>query len=132
MLESILMRLMPISLTLLLAIAGGVAAEELSPDGRPHFSGKEAATLKEALQHFEKGNEELEDYLEDDSIEGADLAHIHELTYTLENAIAKMQEELSALAATLEEVHLASEKGDVDIVLESGREYLSIADQFDD
>ncbi|WP_201245842.1 DUF6746 family protein [Halochromatium salexigens] len=126
------MRLMPISLTLLLAIAGGVAAEEMSPEGRPHFSGKEAATLKEALHHFEEGNEELEDYLEDGSIEGADLAHIHELTYTLENAIAKMQAELGALAATLEEVHLASEKSDIDIVLESGREYLSIADPFDD
>ena len=121
-----------IPLVLSLTMTGGLAADEISPDGRPHFSGKEADSLKEAYHYFEEGNEELEDYLKGETIEGSDLAHIHELTYTLENAIAKMQTALSNLATTLEEVHLASEKGDADIVLESGREYLSIADQFDD
>ena len=126
------MKRVPLSLALLLTVAGGVVADEMSPEGRPHFSGKEAATLEDAMHNFEEANEALEEYLEDDSIEGSDLAHIHELTYTLENAIAKIQEELDTLAITLEQVHLASEMGDADIVLESGRDYLSIADQFDD
>ncbi|MEA1048494.1 DUF6746 family protein [Lamprobacter modestohalophilus] len=126
------MKFTPITLALFLTVTVGVAADELSPDGRPHFSGKEADSVEEAFHHFEEGNEKLEKYLKDDSIEGADLAHIHELTYTLENAIAKMQAALVSLATSLEEVHLASERGDIDVVLESGREYLSIADQFDD
>ncbi len=122
------MRLMPISLALLLTVAGGVAAHEMPADGR-HFSGKEAATLEEAVRNLTEGNEQLAAYLEDGSVEAADLAYIHELTYTLENAIAKMQEDLVTLATTLEEVHLASERGEADVVLESGRAYLSIADQ---
>jgi hypothetical protein len=37
---------------------------------------------------------------------------VHELTYTLENAIARMQEELEQIAEKLEEVHVASEQQD--------------------
>ncbi|MBK5938784.1 hypothetical protein CCR96_05865 [Halochromatium roseum] len=113
-------------------MTGSVAADDLSPDGRPHFTGKQADSVEEAFRHFEEGNEKLKQYLNGDSIEGADLAHIHELTYTLENAIAKMQAALVSLTTSLEEVHLASERGDLDVVLESGREYLLMADQFDD
>ncbi len=126
------MRLMQLGLALLLVAAGGVVAGELSPETRPHFSGQEAATLKDAVHNFKQANEELEEYLEHDSFQRADIAHIHELTYTLENALAKMQAELGALATTLEEVHLASEKGDADVIFESGRAYLSVADQFAD
>lgn len=127
------MKQIPITLTLLLAMTGAVAANEMSSDGRPpHFEGKEVDTVKEAFHQFEEGNEKLEKYLEGDSIEAADLAHVHQLTYTLENALAKMKTALDTLATTLEEVHLASERGDADVVLESGRKYLSIADQFDD
>ncbi|MEA3639294.1 MAG: DUF6746 family protein [Lamprobacter sp.] len=126
------MRLIPITLALLLMATASIHAEELSVDGRPHFSGKTADSAKEALQHLREGNEALEDYLDDDGIAAADLAHIHELTYTLENALAKLQASLSRMAATLEEIHLASEKGDADIVLESGREYLSMADELTD
>ncbi len=126
------MKTILITLALFLTVTGGLAAEELSPDGRPHFEGKEVDSLEEAFHQFEEGNEKLEKYLEGDSIESADLAHIHKLTYSLENAISKMQDALGTLATTLEDVHLASERGDQDVVLESGREYLSIADQFDD
>ena len=126
------MRIFLITLAMLLVVTNGNAAEVLSPDGRPHFSGKGADSIKEAFQHLEEGNEKLETYLEGDSIANVDLAHIHELTYTLENALAKIQDSLNSMAATLEEVHLASEKGDADVVLQSGREYLSIADQFAD
>ncbi|WP_462320092.1 DUF6746 family protein [Halochromatium sp.] len=121
-----------ITLAIVLTLPGGVVADEMSPDGRPHFSGKEADSVEEAFHHFEEGNERLSKYLEGDTIEAADLAHIHELTYTLENALGKMQAALSSLAVTLEEVHLASEKGDQETVLKSGREYLWMADRFDD
>ncbi|MBK1707302.1 DUF6746 family protein [Halochromatium glycolicum] len=114
------------------SIAGSVAADEMSPKGRPHFEGKQAETFAEALTNFETANEQLEEYLEEDSLEPADLAHIHELTYTLENALEMIRSELSDLAITLEEVHLGSERGDTEIVLEAGRNYLSVTEQFDD
>lgn len=120
------------SLALLLALGGTVAAEEMSPKGRPHFEGKQAESFAEALQNFETANEQLEEYLDDGSPAPADLAHIHELTYTLENALKVIRSELSDLAITLEEVHLASERGDTEIVVEAGRKYLSVTEQFDD
>lgn len=126
------MKLFLITLALFLTVTGTLAADELSPEGRPHFSGKEADSVEEAFHQFDEGNEKLKKYFEGDTIEGADLAHIHELTYTLENALAEMRDALNTLATTLEQVHLASERGDGDVVIESGREYLSIAEQFDD
>lgn len=126
------MRIIQLSLVLLLAVAGGAAAEDMSPEGRPHFEGKQAETFAGALSNFETANERLEEYLEDDALEPADLAHIHELTYTLENALKTIRAELSDLAITLEEVHLASERGDTEIVLEAGRKYLSVTEQFAD
>lgn len=126
------MKIIQFSILLLLAVASSVAAEEMSPKGRPHFEGKQAENLAEALSNFEIANEQLEEYLEGGAPGKADLAHIHELTYTLENALKTIRAELSDLAITLEEVHLASERGDTEIVLEAGRKYLSVADQFAD
>jgi hypothetical protein len=40
------------------------------------------------------------------------MVKIHELTYTLENALGKLSEDLAKAAVDLEEVHLASEKLD--------------------
>jgi hypothetical protein len=126
------MRVIYPSLALLLAFGGAVTAEEMSPQGRPHFEGKRAETFAEALQNFETANGKLEEYLEDGAPEPADLAHIHELTYTLENALKVIRSELNELAITLEEVHLASERGDTEIVVEAGRNYLSVTEQFAD
>ena len=50
----------------------------------------------------------------------------HELTYTIENVLAKINAELSTLAETLEEVRIASEAADIDRVQIDGHEYLSI------
>jgi hypothetical protein len=126
------MRVTLLTLPLFLLLSASLSASERSPDGRPHFSGKEADSIKEAFQHLEEGNEKLESYLEGDSIAAADLAHVHELTYTLEKALGKIQGSVNRMVTTLEEVHLASEKGDADRVLEFGREYLSIGEEFAD
>ena len=48
---------------------------------------------------------------------------MHQLTYTLENALGKINQELAKLAETLEAVHVASETGDVGTVLARGREF---------
>jgi hypothetical protein len=51
------------------------------------------------------------------------MVKVHELTYTLENAIIQMQKDLVTIAANLEEVHLASERLDQKAIGEFGSKY---------
>jgi hypothetical protein len=121
-----------LSLALLFSASATVLAEDSVASGRPHFEGQQAESFAEALKIFEEANEKLEDYLDDEGdIAAADIAHVHELTYTIENALERIRSELSDLAVTLETLHLASEKGDTETVMEAGRNYLSVAEQLD-
>jgi len=91
-----------------------------------HFKGESAETLEEAVTHFKRYNQRLETLLKKDSMSADDVTKVHELTYTLENALAKINEELDKLAETLEEVHLASEKYDADAVQQHGKAYMEV------
>lgn len=105
-----------------LAVAGGAVAEE-RPD---HFKGHAAPDLATAVAHFSEYNNRLEKALAGD-LTGADIATIHELTYTLENALEKINNDLEELAETLEKVHVASETADRDVLKKAGPAYLSTA-----
>lgn len=85
-------------------------------------------TLPEAVKNFSEYNAKLEAILKDD-VTNAEMSEVHELTYTLENALGKINEELAKLSETLEKVHLASEKLDREGVTGHGREYLSVSRQ---
>jgi len=102
----------------------------LSSDRADHFQGKSAATLEEAVDNFSTHNKKLADILAKDELAATDMVEIHELTYTLENALEKIHEELEELAETLEEVHLASEKLDATVVKEKGDHYVETAAKF--
>jgi len=91
-----------------------------------HFKGESADTLEEAVTHFKRYNHRLETLLKKDSMSAEDVTKVHELTYTLETALAKINQELDKLALTLEEVHLASEKYDADAVHEHGEAYMEV------
>ncbi|SFR65950.1 hypothetical protein SAMN05216203_2290 [Marinobacter daqiaonensis] len=93
-----------------------------------HYEGKSANSLPEAVTNFSEYNEKLEKVLQGE-LTPEDLNEIHQLTYTLENAIARMEEELEHLAETLEEVHLASESANTGTVSEQGSAYLEKARQ---
>ena len=107
------------------ALSFGVAtmakAEEVE-----HFEGKNAESLEEAVTNFKLYNQRLESLLKKDSMSADDVTKVHELTYTLENALAKINDELGKLAVTLEEVHLASEKYDADAVRDHGDAYMEV------
>lgn len=90
-----------------------------------HFQGKEAESLVQAVSNFNKGNQRLEKLLSQDTLSAADLAAIHELTYTLENALAKINTDLDQLALTLEELHLGSEDNDSVRVKKEGDKYMA-------
>lgn len=95
-----------------------------------HFQGKPAETLEEAVAHLNEGNVQLRALLAGEITE-QDMADIHELSYTLENAVGRLQRELKALGVVLEDVHLASEALDKDTVAASGRDYLELIEQLE-
>lgn len=55
------------------------------------------------------------------------MAQIHELTYTLENALEKIDREMQTLTKTLEALHVASETADFGGTRSQGEAYLATA-----
>jgi len=108
--------------------AFGFATPALASDPKAyqHFEAKSSETLAEAVANFSEYNQKLEAVLAGD-LTDAKMHEVHELTYTLENALEKITEELAQLADTLEELHQASEKMDGEGVGTHGRAYLSVA-----
>ena len=104
-------------------VAASGAAETVQ-----HYKGKPAETLPQAVANFSEYNRKLKVLL-DGPVTDADMDEVHQLTYTLENALKKINEEMARLADTLEKVHKASEKLDRDATIEHGRTYLSVSGQ---
>lgn len=102
-----------------------VAAPALASDRVEHFEGEPSETLEQAVRHLSEYSKQLEALIGDD-LSNADMGEIHQITYTLENALAKLDTDLKALAETLEEVHLASETADKETVKQSGEAYLEV------
>ncbi len=108
-----------------LLLLGMVASAERAD----HFKGLPAETLEAAVKNFSEHNKKLAAVLDKGTLTAADFATIHELTYTLENALQKINEDFTALAETLEAVHVASETADSAAVMTQGRAYLSVSQQ---
>ncbi len=89
-----------------------------------HYKGEPSPTLEVAVKNLTEFNQKLEAILASDDMDIRKLAEIHQLTYTLENALERLDEELEAIAETLEEVHVGSETGKFDQVRSAGKEYL--------
>ena len=103
---------------------GSAQADEVD-----HFEGKPAPTLQAAMDNLETGNEQLRSLLAGD-LSATDMGRVHEVTYTLENALARIAEAREEAATVLEEVHLASERNDVDTVQADGDAYLEATAAF--
>jgi hypothetical protein len=120
--------------SLSMLVAGAVFALSLSgvthAQQRPdHFQGKSAGTLTEAYNNLAEHNKKLSAILAQDKLGPADMAKVHELSYTLENALDKIRVELVDVAKTLERVHVGSEREDFDEVKTQGQKYLETAAQ---
>lgn len=101
------------------------SAIALADDDRPdHFKGLPANTLEQALANLNAYNEKLQAALTGEL--GAEtMGEIHVLSYTLENALLKIEKEVDELKDTLEEVHQASEHMKTDKVKQQGNKYLN-------
>lgn len=103
-----------------LVLSAGAAADRID-----HYKGKQSETLAQAVANFTEANQRLAGLLEGE-VSNSDIGVIHELTYTLENALEKINSELDSLAEVLEEVHVASEKADRETVKSRGKAYLAV------
>lgn len=101
-----------------------VAAPALADDDTEHFKGQPADTLEQAVSNFSEYNQKLENVLSGD-LTPETMNEVHQLTYTLENALEKLDDEIDNLADTLEQVHKASERADTDTVRSAGEQYLN-------
>jgi hypothetical protein len=108
-------------------IGGNVVADDYE-----HFEGKPSENLEQAVKNFSEYNNKLEAILGKGELSMQDMGEIHELTYTLENALKRIDEEVDNLEETLESVHVASETGDTDTVQSKGERYLSTSRQLID
>lgn len=102
-------------------------AHDHSGERIDHFKGEPAPDLATAVANFSTYNEKLAEILAADELDMQELGTVHELTYTLENALETITEQVSEMAVTLEEVHLGSETADVERVQLNGAAYLEAA-----
>ena len=88
-----------------------------------HFKPEPSDNLHQAIMNLNKYNAELQKIIEGD-MPPKDMAKVHELTYTLEVALARLSKELDVAANSLEEVHLGSEAMNKQRVEGFGKSYL--------
>ncbi|WP_027960745.1 DUF6746 family protein [Halomonas halodenitrificans] len=105
----------------------GTAASADDQERAEHFEGESAESLEQAVTNFTETNHQLAELLSQDELSNADLGTIHELSYTLENALAKINDELDTMAVDLEELHLGSETLEQERVRSHGSAYLEAA-----
>ena len=100
-------------------------------DLHAHFrepGGEASETLEQAVKNFSEYNAKLEAVLAaEGKMDLEQMDAIHQLTYTLENALEKIRKDLDGLAETLEQVHVASEHADEETVRTAGAEYLKVS-----
>jgi len=86
-----------------------LAAPAFAQDDVDHYAAEPSETLEEAVANFSEYNARMAEVLAKDELDAVDMETIHELTYTIEVALAKINERTESMAVTLEEVHLSSE-----------------------
>lgn len=112
-----------VSFNIALFSTNNLFADEKRPE---HFKGKPAATLEQAIKNFTAYNHKLQGILASE-LTPEKMAEIHQLSYTLENALEKIDDEVDQLKDALEHVHLGSEHMDYNKVKQQGRLYLENA-----
>ncbi|MDZ7713119.1 MAG: DUF6746 family protein [Rhodovibrio sp.] len=73
-----------------------------------HYKAEPAPNLETAVKNLRAYNRKLEKHL-DQEMTVENMEKIHQLSYTLENALKRMETDLDNIASVLEGMHLASE-----------------------
>lgn len=96
----------------------------LAEERTDHYTGKKAESIEQAHANLSKYNNKIATLLAADKLDPTAIQKIHNITYTLENALEHLEQELEQLKADLEEIHLASERGDADTINALAPDYL--------
>lgn len=88
-----------------------------------HYKAEPAPNLKAAVENLREYNRKLEQHL-DQEMTTENLEKIHQLSYTLENALKRMDKDLGNIASVLEGMHLASEARNQEKVQANAETYL--------
>jgi len=100
------MRLTPLAATVALGLAGLPAA---ASDEVDHYAAEPSETLAEAMANLREYNAKVEEVMARDALSVQDMEEIHQYTYTMEQAVARVAAEMEKIAVVLERVHLSSE-----------------------
>lgn len=80
-----------------------------SKSSEQHFASLSSPDIKTAKCNIKAYNEKLNALTTKSEISAIDMVKVHELTYTLEDALKRLVEDLSTAANELEKAHKASE-----------------------
>ncbi len=90
-----------------------------------HFKGKPSPDLKSALCNLQEFDKKLKMATTGDKLTPTQMAEVHQLTYTLEVAVQRVQSELAIVAEELENAHKGSEVMANEKVKKGAKEYLT-------
>lgn len=108
----------------LLTLSGlGFASE----DEYKHFKGEKTENLAQAVKVFSEQNKKFAAMIQDGTVDLKEMGQIHQMTYSMENALKKIKDEVDNMEELLENVHKASEHGGTKTVIKDGGKYLEKA-----
>jgi hypothetical protein len=113
-------------LVTLLALGLGLPAAA-DPDF-DHYQGEVAQTTGQAVANLLYYNAKVREVLARGDLDDMDIEEIHEYTYSMEVALAKLVADFGDMAVTLEALHLATETYNADAVRGIAAVYFETAD----
>jgi len=111
-------------LLLIIAAVFTITSTAVFASESSHFEPVASPDLTSALCNLTTYNAELSAIKDKTELTTLDMVKVHELTYTLEQAVAQLKSQIDKAALALEEVHIASESLDQHIIKAESNKYL--------
>ncbi|WP_288025234.1 DUF6746 family protein [Thauera sp.] len=118
-----------ITLGALTVVSSAALANDAAPANRvSHYQGQQAESIVQTMANLREANAKLRALLAGEVGE-YDIHDIHSLSYTLEDSLARIAEEVKQLHNTVADMHFASEGLKRDAVIDFGTAYLEGIDK---
>jgi small-conductance mechanosensitive channel len=115
------------SLRLVLAISLLLTAQAFADSKNQHFASLASPDIQTAKCNIQTYNDKLDALTQKTDITALDMVKVHELTYTLEDALKRLSNDLAIAAEELEKAHLASESMNKEVMSKAANEYSKLA-----
>lgn len=107
-----------------IALASPTHAAEPPPQRVDHYQAKQANDVAEAVANLREANNKLAELLSGEVNDYA-MHDIHSLSYTVEESLARIMDEMKMLLDTAQDMHFATEGLKRDAVIDYGEAYLT-------